>query len=37
MARCILNDDVWKELKVIMKKHGCHQWENDRNVIEAIL
>ena len=37
MARTILTDNVWKQLQLTMKAHGCHTWKNDRQVMEAIL
>ena len=37
MPRSILTDTLWESLQQTMKKHGCHRWKNDRNIIEAIL
>lgn len=37
MARIVLTDHMWAQLQATMKSHGCHQWKNDRNVMEAIL
>lgn len=37
MARKVLTDVMWEELKITLKKHGCHSWKNDRTVMEAIL
>lgn len=37
MARIALTDELWAQLHHTMKAHGCHQWKNDRTVMEAIL
>ncbi len=37
MARQALTDNLWEQLQVTMKKHGCYQKENNRAVMEAIL
>lgn len=37
MVRRVLNDDIWQQLKTTMRAKGCHQWANDREVMEAIL
>ena len=37
MVRRVLDDELWKQLQSAMKKHGCHQWKNDREIMEAIL
>lgn len=37
MARTAITDEIWEQLQTIMKAHGCHQWKNDRTVMEAIL
>ncbi|QRO14403.1 IS5 family transposase [Moraxella osloensis] len=37
MARTVITDNIWEQLQTTMKAHGCHQWKNDRTVMEAIL
>ncbi|WP_172460518.1 IS5 family transposase [Moraxella osloensis] len=37
MARTAITDNIWEQLQTTMKAHGCHQWKNDRTVMEAIL
>ena len=37
MARTAITDNIWEQLQATMKAHGCHQWKNDRTVMEAIL
>ena len=37
MARTAITDEIWEQLQTTMKAHGCHQWKNDRTVMEAIL
>ena len=37
MVRRVLNDDIWAQLHATMKKYGCHSWQNDREIMEAIL
>ncbi|MBW4019487.1 IS5 family transposase [Moraxella osloensis] len=37
MARTAITDNTWEQLQTTMKAHGCHQWKNDRTVMEAIL
>ncbi len=37
MARTVLTDNIWEQLQTTMKNHGCHQWKNNRNVMEGIL
>ncbi len=37
MARIVLIDNTWKQLQSTMKAHDCHTWNNDRQVMVAIL
>lgn len=37
MVRRSLSDPVWEELQDIMKKKGCKNSKNNRNIMEAIL
>lgn len=37
MVRRVLNDMIWEQLQVTMKKYGCHRWQKDREIMEAIL
>lgn len=37
MARTVLTDNTWEQLQSTMKAHGCHNWKNDRQIMEAIL
>ena len=37
MPRRILTDFMWEQLQGALQKHGCHQWKNDREIMEAIL
>lgn len=37
MARQALTDNLWGQLQVTMKDHGCYQTGNGRDVMEAIL
>ncbi|MCW8398094.1 IS5 family transposase [Legionella sp. PATHC038] len=37
MPRQILTDEIWIQLEKTMRFHGCHKWNNDRSVMEAIL
>ena len=37
MARQALTDNLWKQLQMTMKDHGCYQTQNSREVMEAIL
>ena len=37
MARQALTDNLWEQLQVNMKKHGCYKKEKNHEVMEAIL
>ena len=37
MARQALTDNLWEQLQMTMKDHGCYQTQNSREVMEAIL
>ena len=37
MARTALNDDMWQQLRAIMREKGCKIHSNSRNVMEAII
>ncbi|WOE30361.1 IS5 family transposase [Acinetobacter sp. SAAs470] len=37
MARTLLTDDIWQQIQVTMKFHGCYSSKNSRNIMEAIL
>ncbi|PJD91356.1 MAG: hypothetical protein CK424_06955 [Legionella sp.] len=37
MSRQVLADEIWIQLEKTMRFHGCHKWNNDRSVMEAIL
>ena len=37
MTRRALTDSMWEQLQATMKKHGCHCWKNDREIMEAVL
>jgi transposase len=37
MTRRVLSDEMWEQLNVILKLKGCHEWSNDREIMEAIL
>ena len=37
MPRKALNDEVWEQLLSILKRHGCQNRKNNRNVMEAII
>jgi transposase len=37
MARIVLTDEIWNQLKNIMQSKGCRLTKNNRNVMEAIL
>lgn len=36
MARTAITDNIWEQLQTTMKAHGCHQWKNDRTVMEVM-
>lgn len=33
----LITDDLWEKFRTVFKKYGCHEWKNDRNVMEGIL
>jgi hypothetical protein len=37
MARIVLTDAMWDQLKALIRKFGGHIWKNDRQIMEAIL
>ena len=37
MARQALTDNLWEQLLLTMKQHGCYKTESNRAVMEAIL
>lgn len=37
MVRHAVTDEVWTQLQETMKFYGCHRWNNDRSVMEAII
>ena len=37
MVRQVLTDEIWEQLEKSMVFFVCHSWNNDRNVMEAIL
>lgn len=37
MARRVLTEAIWEQLKTTLRNKGCHRWVNDREVMEAIL
>jgi Putative transposase of IS4/5 family (DUF4096) len=37
MARRMLTDEIWAQLRSTMEAHGCYDTKNSRNVMEGIL
>ena len=37
MPRTVLTERIWQQLEATMRTKGCHCWDNDRNIMEAIL
>jgi transposase len=37
MTRRVITDAIWQQLQTVMKTKGCHRWNNDREIMEAIL